>query len=162
MAYNLNKTEADFWLKVAVGLPEECWPWLGFCTRDGYGRWDMKTRRQGTHRWAYEFSKGPIASGLFVLHSCDNKPCCNPSHLREGTPKENTADAIKRKRMKLNYHLKCPQTKLTAEQVGNIREDRATGMLLKPLGIKYGVSFSCIWNILVGKTWKHVPKSEDS
>lgn len=30
-----------------------------------------------------------------ALHSCNNKPCCNPNHLRWGTAKENTADWIK-------------------------------------------------------------------
>lgn len=54
----------------------------------------------GAHRVAYEIANGPIPDDLWVLHSCDNPPCCNPSHLRVGTYKDNVRDRVERDRSK--------------------------------------------------------------
>jgi hypothetical protein len=35
---------------------------------------------------------------LYVLHHCDNPPCCNPLHLYAGTQRQNIHDAIARGR----------------------------------------------------------------
>lgn len=53
------------------------------------------------HRFSYELATGEDITGLFVLHSCDNPPCCNPAHLRVGTQKDNMADARAKGRMNL-------------------------------------------------------------
>ncbi|WP_369074505.1 helix-turn-helix domain-containing protein [Rhizobium ruizarguesonis] len=42
-----------------------------------------------------------LATGLVLrekntLHSCDNKLCCNPAHLRWGTQSENVLECIQR------------------------------------------------------------------
>lgn len=41
------------------------------------------------HRVAYILTKGDIPDGLLILHSCGNRRCCNPAHLRQGTQSEN-------------------------------------------------------------------------
>ena len=51
----------------------------------------MKSRRS---REAWELANGPIPDGMFVCHTCDNPPCCNPAHLFLGTPSENVLDAV--------------------------------------------------------------------
>jgi hypothetical protein len=51
------------------------------------------------HRFSFEIHHGAIPDGLDVLHSCDNKPCVNPAHLRAGTPSENMREAYARGRM---------------------------------------------------------------
>jgi hypothetical protein len=83
--------------------PWVCWPWQGCLYRNGYG----KLAEGGTggatllaHRVSYELFVGSVPEGKQVRHTCDNPPCCNPSHLRTGSQKQNIADMIDRKRAK--------------------------------------------------------------
>ena len=51
------------------------------------------------HRLAWEAHNAePIPDGMFILHSCDNPLCFNPSHLRLGTHQENMNDMTSRNR----------------------------------------------------------------
>jgi hypothetical protein len=45
-------------------------------------------------------------------------------------------------------------TKLTPEQVKAIRDDERRP--LKIIAYDYGVGISCIWDIINGKSWKHI------
>ncbi len=86
---------ARFWSKVdkSAGV-SACWPWTGAGHRDGYGRAHFLGRDKIAiaHRLAYKLSKGDIKEGMDVLHTCDNRKCCNPAHLWLGTHKENMDD----------------------------------------------------------------------
>lgn len=94
-----------FWEKVDQSWDgNSCWPWLAsyFPASKGggpYGRF-VRSRLNSVlaHRTAYELSKGQIAEGLIVRHTCDNPSCCNPAHLILGTHKDNAADREARKR----------------------------------------------------------------
>ena len=87
-----------FWNKL-VATQSGCLEWTGDKYRSGYGRVWRNGKNARAHRYAYELAKGAIPEGLMVLHSCDNRPCCNPDHLRVGTAKDNMADAIARGRL---------------------------------------------------------------
>ena len=74
---------------------EGCWKWKGRLVR-GYGYISTKCfGSQRAHRVSYIIHKGQIPDGLFVLHSCHNKFCTNPEHLRVGTNKDNMRDKCK-------------------------------------------------------------------
>ena len=90
-------TEAEnFWKKVKVGEPNECWPHRNRPNRSGHTA--TKFRPYGNiynHRIAWSLTYGLIPEGLSVLHKCNNPRCCNPYHLYIGTPQDNTQDSIK-------------------------------------------------------------------
>jgi len=93
---NRVRTIAErFWPKVDVREPDECWPWTASRTPFGYGQISKGGKHAGmvhTHRVCWELVNGPIPEGLWVLHSCDNPPCCNPSHFFLGTHIDNMRD----------------------------------------------------------------------
>lgn len=77
-----------------------CWLWQGRLDADGYGRFKQGRRLRSAHRFSYELHCGPVPAGLSVLHGCDKPACVNPDHLRPGTAKENSQDALKRDRLR--------------------------------------------------------------
>jgi hypothetical protein len=91
-----------FWDKVVRNSGDGCWLFTGYKNPDGYGRLRHKGRLTMATRVALELVGRPRPSDRhFALHSCDNPPCCNPSHLRWGTKAENAADAMERGRIYL-------------------------------------------------------------
>ena len=71
-----------------------CWLWTGSRNNNGYGRFRLSRfgKRQRTvlaHRFAYEQVNGPIPDGLVVDHTCHNRHCVNPNHLRLVTNQDN-------------------------------------------------------------------------
>lgn len=98
----MGRHATPFWDRVNRVTADGCWPWLGAKTKEGYGVLTIhrpvsdgrKPTSTTAHRRAFELTNGPIPPGLEVLHSCDNPPCCNPSHLSGGTHKENIGDMI--------------------------------------------------------------------
>lgn len=87
-----------FWSKVNKGSPEDCWEWTGARLPWGYGRMQKNGHLVGSHCVAYELAYGSVPKGYFVLHKCDNPPCCNPSHLFLGTNQDNMNDMISKGR----------------------------------------------------------------
>lgn len=73
-----------------------CWNWTGHQYSNGYGVIKAFGRDISAHRFSYELHKGPIPDGMQILHSCDNKRCVNPDHLRAGTHLENIREAWER------------------------------------------------------------------
>ena len=89
-----------FWSQVEVAGPDDCWEWEGGKFAAGYGAFGIgdarsQTRRMvGAHRLAFFFAHGRWPN--VCRHSCDNRPCCNPAHLIDGTHADNMKDSLKR------------------------------------------------------------------
>ncbi|MAH47121.1 hypothetical protein CMI37_14940 [Candidatus Pacearchaeota archaeon] len=85
----------ELWLEDAGGtFGDKCWTIPGGKSNpEGYRYLDWQglgTRM--AHRFVYEVFAGSIPDGHYVMHRCDNPPCCNPNHLVVGTPADNMQD----------------------------------------------------------------------
>lgn len=77
---------------VSIGRHGQCWPWLRGRTTAGYGTVYYKGKHGYAHRIMFEMFREPIPKGMFIDHICRNKKCCNPSHLRIATPRQNALE----------------------------------------------------------------------
>lgn len=134
-------------------MPSGCWEWQGYRRKPwGYGEIGRGRTGEGnikTHRAAWEVTHGPIPDGLSVLHSCDNPPCCNPSHLHLGTPADNVRDAVERGRVARGVSL--PQTKLTNSEIDAIRQLYADGHSQSAIARLFGISQPYVSEVVNGK-----------
>lgn len=102
-----------FWERVLVGSADDCWLWQGSVRNNGYGQLQRRAICKiplKAHRVAWELTNGSIPDGVYVLHRCDNRRCCNPSHLFLGTGLDNINDMVSK---------------------GRSRKDSASGRFLK-------------------------------
>lgn len=133
-----------------------CMEWQQSISGTGYGVVWFNGKIWSTHRLVATFVYGEHPSTVHVLHSCDNRKCCNPAHLSFGTPHENMIDKWLKGRarggsMKGTKH---PSAKLTDLQVAQIRKDYGPGLTTNDLAKKYNVSATTIKNIINQKSWK--------
>ena len=85
-----------------IPIPETgCWLWERATTHNGYGQISIGGKIMIAHRYSWELHGGHIPDGLCVLHKCDVRCCVNPDHLWLGTQKDNSQDALKKGRLKL-------------------------------------------------------------
>lgn len=156
--------EDRFWRYARKGA--DCWTWTGACSIGGYGQMGIKGKTVGAHRISYEIHIGPVPQGLYVLHRCDNPPCCNPRHLFLGTIADNNADRDAKGRVSRGDHVdpacrargeRCHKSPLTEEIVRTLRRDYALGgVSLKTLAQRYQVTKTTVRRAIQGDTWKHV------
>lgn len=84
-----------------------CLIWSGSKAGNGYGVIFCEGSNKYVHRVVYEFFKQNIDQGKCIMHTCDNPPCVNPSHLIMGTAKDNMLDKSKKGRARnQNYNKK--------------------------------------------------------
>lgn len=161
-SYTTTPASVRFWRYVDKETGAPCWLWTGATSPNGYGRFRPGSKdvpMVGPHRFSFELYNGPIASGLVVMHSCDNPACVNPAHLSIGTNKDNTHDAMRKGRMRhyftpgFNPKRGFGPTKLNIDKVRHIRSSNDT---IDSLAEKFGVDRSLIERVKKRKAWTHV------
>lgn len=182
----LTKDIQRFETKFVKGEPDECWEWLAWRDKDGYGNTTLSGKFWRANRASYRIYKGKIEDGLHVLHTCANPPCVNPNHLFLGTSKDNVNDMLakgrgnppkgenhpmataseERKRLLAEFVALHPEVKprgenhklhkLTEDDVRLMRILRNEGVKLQELADRFNVCLSVACNIVRNVTWQHV------
>jgi hypothetical protein len=178
-AQSLQNEIANLWARVTKS--NHCWEFVGPRDQDGYGLispWDVaRGKRVGmhVHRYVWQLTYGPIPDGLWILHRCDNPPCCRPDHLFLGTNLDNVADMVAKGRQS-GRHTSVPSdstwqadprydgqrgslhshAKLDENKVREIRRRRAAGETLAAMAAEFGVTPGLIGHVIHRRAWKHV------
>lgn len=142
-----------FWNK--VHKTDTCWFWTGATNPGGYGMMCANGKSQLATRWLWTWTNGPIPAGLCVLHKCDNRACIRPEHLFLGTTQENTQDCIDKGRRANLQGEQLPQSKLTEQQVREIRL-LAIKTTRKEIAHKFSISPITVRDVVKLRTWKHI------
>jgi len=149
---------ARFWPKVNKKGPVPahchelgpCWVWTAGTNRQGYGQIMCAGPRgwcpQKAHRISWLLHHGTMPE-LCVLHACDNPRCVRPDHLFLGTVEDNNRDMRNKGRT---------ATRLNAEQVRELRRERAAGARLKSIAAKYGITEGAVSAIYHRRNWGHI------
>lgn len=151
---NFSPLSKTFWPRVIK--TDSCWIWIGKTDKDGYGKawFSGKTIRANRLSWLIHRGALPPKNRM-VLHTCDNPPCVNPSHLFLGDVKSNAEDAVAKGRYR------CGEThtrsKLRNSDVIEIRKSfDGSPSTSEFLAARFGTTTQNIRAIGLRKTWKHV------
>ncbi len=142
--------EEKFWEKVSITDPDECWEWMAFRDKDGYGQMRFAGKRPHASRIAYILTHGEISDYLCVCHHCDN-----PAHLFLGSPKDNTHDMFNKGRGRKGEQVNT--AKLKAGEVYLIRSILKSKVVSQRFIAKmFKVTEATISDIKYRKSWRHV------
>lgn len=135
-----------------VSNTDDCVLWPYGRMANGYGRIKVDGFTHNAHRLVCTWKNGPAPSDTHeAAHSCGNRLCVNPRHVRWATREENMADKI--------IHGTDPRgesnwsAKLTAEDVREIIASNEPGVTL---AARFGVCSATISFIRRGLRWKHL------
>lgn len=156
----MKTAEERFWEKVDIRSEDECWLWKGGrsgkCRPGGvrYGVFKIDGKVCQSHRAIWMIINGSIPEGMYICHHCDNPLCVNPKHLFLGTPYDNNHDMIDKGRYVCLSGEDAPGTKLTKEEVEEIKRmyipRKVTQSYLAKL---FGVTQANIYAIVNGISW---------
>ena len=108
-------TPEVLWSKVDKKGLDECWEWKGTKNTGGYGRTQINGMSYYAHRVIFNLANpntitlaGPKnrKAFVFLMHTCDNPPCCNPKHLIVADQKANMKDRKEKNRANLRIGTK--------------------------------------------------------
>lgn len=146
-----------FAAKVAVNAVTGCWEWQGAIQSKGYGSTSLRLtdgrRISLAHHAAYVYAHGQtVLPTCVLLHTCDNRRCVNPAHLKVGSHADNRIDAVRKGRHA--HGITHPRAKLTPDKIAAARERRALGGIpFLYLARVCGVSPNALRQALKGETW---------
>ncbi len=149
-----------FWSKVEK--TDGCWNWTGATLprkTGGHGQIGFQRRVIGVHRISamlhhlltpdnVEFT---LDSHFHILHTCNNPRCVNPAHLYAGTHKQNMEDLARAGNRRLPRGDQHHGTKVTNQQVQEIRKLRQSGITRRIVAEQFGISITHVTRICNNK-----------
>lgn len=137
-----------------VRIVGECWITDMVARLDGgYVGVRVGLKEHRLHRIAFMAFHGAIPAGLHIPHSCDIGACCNPEHLRAGTPQDNADDQRARNRPQRGWGSSSRKRRLRPVEVIAIR---GSGETRHQLAKKFRVSPQTISLVKRNRIWKDV------
>jgi hypothetical protein len=160
-----NRTLDVIWQFVKKAGPDECWQWLGTKYRNekgSYGKIAIHGRQYRAHRLIYELSYGVTLErrqkfareSQVIMHTCDNPLCCNPAHLKLGTPSDNVWDMVRKGRRHNFDGERGANAKLTNEQAALVRKLAHAKFPQKEISRMFGISVPTVSGIKHGIVYK--------
>ena len=151
----LDPIEARFLDKVAEPDENGCHLWTAYTTPDGYGQFGYLGRVVRAHRYAAGMVDLPPE--IQTRHICNVRACVNPAHLTFGSQADNMRDRNEAGRQARLKGVDNGMSKLTEEQVIEIRRRYADGgVFQRELGDEFGVSQQLIGYIVQRERWAHL------
>lgn len=115
-----------------------CKEWTGKKKRCGHGYVYFNYKTYLCHRIAYFLYYGNLDKTLQINHKCNNPACIEPTHLYQGTPRQNNLDAVK---------FNTSGT-VNINDIEQIKSDFASGETIRNIAMKYKVNKYTIRNIV--------------
>lgn len=147
-----------FWSKVAISQEDLCWEWLAGKCSGGYGTIRFNGKKDSSNRVAYLLHYGIDPKELYVLHTCDNRACCNPKHLFLGTHTDNMQDMAAKGRTGTKVGIESRYAKISEKDVFGILKLKEEGNCYASISRRYSITPEQVSNICRGKSWKHLIK----
>lgn len=144
-----------FWDRVEQGADDECWPWKA-AMRNGYGAIKHQKKVHSSHRLSYILTFGFPSEEMVIAHKCDNRACCNPSHLEAIPVGQNNRDARSRVYHHVNRGEDAYNAVLTKHLVERIVEERKAGLGAVRIARKLNLNRWLVRSVIQGKTWVHI------
>ena len=134
----------DVFKRLSTLAPNECWEWTGeYNTKRRTPYWNLNGKKVIPYRTVYELTHGvKLERTQMILHSCDNRRCCNPDHMKVGTHEQNMKDMTDRERHGQS-----------AAVVKAIKQLADAGVKQKDIAATYGMSRENVSAIVTGRNY---------
>ena len=140
-------------------IPTETWRPLKPILRNGYPTFNLarggKKSACRIHRLVLESFVGPCPEGMVACHGDGDRANNALSNLRWDTTRANSDDSLRHGTRALGS--KCRSSKLTEDDVVQIRRLRAEGESIGELAARFAVTSENVLAIMSRRSWKHLP-----
>lgn len=117
-----------------------------------------QTRRDVfVHRLVLEAFVGPCPEGMETLHDDNDRTNNKLGNLKWGTRQENVNDMVRHGTKPLGD--RTHSAKLSNAQAMEVRRLRRGGMAGVDIAKRFGVHKQTVYQIALGRTWKHLPNA---